>query len=305
MTVNRANVLILASAVLFLTLTFAPTQLHDSLLTRQDEARLDSLASLTAKKIREARLTENEPKVLVMDFFRDSPGNSSQLGTHLADLFSESLSSYATGMRILDRKIFKDYLHESWTTLEDFRSNEGCLGVARQLGAAGAILGTLTEKDDKTILLTLHLEGFGPVEKEDDIFAWRDRTLMFPLTEELRTALYQAGPNYTRSADKIPEEPGIFVAGIGGVTQPQCIYCPDPEYSDAARALKFQGNIVLSVIVTAEGQVKGIYVLKGAPFGLTDQAIKTTRNWRMQPAQKDGKPVSARAKIEIGFRLLD
>lgn len=95
----------------------------------------------------------------------------------------------------------------------------------------------------------------------------------------------------------------IFRAGLNGVTQPKCIYCPNPDYSDAARTVKIQGTVILSVLVTAEGQVAGIYVLKGAPFGLTAQAIKATRNWRMQPAQKDGKPASARSNVEIVFRL--
>lgn len=61
---------------------------------------------------------------------------------------------------------------------------------------------------------------------------------------------------------------------------------------------------MLSVLVDVQGHVSGIYVLKGAPFDLTGQAIKTTRDWRMEPGQKDGKPVPVRVSIEIGFRLL-
>ncbi len=258
---------------------------------------------LTANKIHEVKL-EEEPRVLVVDFFRNSPGESSQLGTLLADRFSESLTAYSSGIHILDRKVLKDYLFENWTTLEDLKSSEVCLEVARQLGATGAVLGTLTEKNGN-INLTLRLEGFGQTERQDDIFALRDRTVIFPLTEELRTALYHPGRNRARSADKIPEEPGVFTGSINGVTQPKCIYCPNPDYSDAARAVKFQGTVVLSVVVTTEGQVTGIYVLKGAPFGLTAVAIKATRNWRMEPAQKDGKPVSARSNVEIVFRLMN
>jgi TonB family protein len=301
--VKVAYSLILASAVLWSSPTSTRAQEPVFTLNRLDQAHLDSLAALTAKKVREAKLVEKEPKVLVLDFFRNFPGESSRLGTALADHFSESLAGYSAGIQMIDRKVLKDYLFENWTTLEDFKSNEMCLAIARQLGATGAILGTLTEKNNN-VNLTLHLEGFGPAENEDDIFAWRDRTVTFPLTEELHSALYQPGPNYTRSADEIPEEPGVFRAGIDGVTQPKCIYCPNPDYSDASRAVKFQGNVVLSVVVEAEGKVSRIYVLRGAPFGLTAQAIKATTNWRMQPAQKDGEPVSARANVEIGFRLL-
>jgi hypothetical protein len=76
---------------------------------------------LSANKIHEVKL-EEEPRVLVVDFFRNSTGESSQLGTLLADRFSESLTAYSSGIHILDRKVLKDYLFENWTTLEDFRS---------------------------------------------------------------------------------------------------------------------------------------------------------------------------------------
>lgn len=271
-------------------------------LDRMDAGQLDSLAALTARKIREAKLTEKEPAVLVIDFFRNSPGTPSQLGSILADHFSELLSSYAAGMKVLDRNILREYLHDNWTTLEDLRSNEACLLIARQLGATGVVEGSMVKTPDQ-IELTLHLEGFGSSENEDDLFARRDRTITFPLTEEWLTALYKPGANYERSADEIPKEPGVFIAGVNGATSPKCIYCPAPVYSDAARAARFQGTAVLSVLVDAEGHVSGIYVLKGAPFDLTGQAIKTTRDWLMEPGQKDGKPVPVRTSIEIGFRL--
>jgi len=300
---KRVWLLVLVSAVVWFSPISAHAQGSSLTLNNLDQAHLDSLAALTAKKIREAKLAEKEPKVLVIDFFRNSPGESSQLGTVFADRFSESLASYSAGMQILDRKIIRDYLMENWTTLDDLKSNEVCFAIARQLGATGTILGTLTESKSN-IALTLHLEGFGPTEKEDDIFAWRDRTISFALTEDLHAAMYKPGPNYSRTPDKIPAEPGVFIAGAPGVSQPQCKYCPNPDYSDAARAAQFQGTTVLSVLVTARGEVTGIYVLRGGPFGLTDKAIKATRSWQFQPGQKDGQPVPVRVSVEITFRLL-
>lgn len=280
----------------------ARPQLPDPLLTRLDEAHLDSLAAHTAQKIREAKLVENEHSVLVIDFFRNVPGSYSRLGTLLADRFSEALTGYAAGMKVLDRKLLKNYLTENWTTLEDLRSNEICWRIARQLGATGAVLGTLTEENG-SLNLTLHLKGFGPPDKEDDLFPWRDRTAIIPLTEQIHSMLLQPGPNYARKADEIPDEPGIFRSGSNGVTSPVCSYCPNPDYSDAARTAKFQGTVLLSVVVTADGQVTSVYVLKGAPFGLTAQTIKATRGWRFKPGQKDGRPLSVRVEVETTFHL--
>ena len=276
-------------------------QSRDSVLTRLGEESLDSLASHAAQKIREANLEERKPKVLVIDFFRSSAGNSSRLGTLLADRFSESLTAYSAGLNILDRKILKDYLTTNWTTLEDLQSRDVCLRIGRQMGATGVILGTLYEENGQ-ISLTVHLEGFGPVAKEADAFQTTDQRARFPETEQMRAMLFEPGPNYARKADDIPEEPGVFKSGLGAGV-PRCTSCPSPSYSDAARAAKFQGTVRLSIVVTTEGKASSIYVLKGAPFGLTAKAVETVQDWRFAPALKDGNPVSVRTQIETTFRL--
>jgi len=276
-------------------------QSRDSVLTRLGEAHLDSLASQAAQKIREANLQEREPKVLVIDFFRSSPGNSSRLGTLLADRFSESLTAYSIGLNILDRRILKDYLTQNWTTLEDLRSSDICLSIGHQIGATGVILGTLYEENGQ-ISLTVHLEGFGPVAKEEDIFQVTDETARFPVTEEMHAMFFEPGPNYARKAHDIPEEPGVFKSGLGA-GWPICTSCASPVYSDAARAAKFQGTVVLSIVVTAEGKAASIYVLKGAPFGLTKKAIEAVQHWRFEPGLKDGNPVPVRTQVETTFHF--
>jgi TonB family protein len=276
-------------------------QSRDSVLTRLDEASLDSLASHAAQKIREANLEERKPKVLVIDFFRSSSGHSSRLGTLLADRFFESLTAYSAGLSILDRKILKDYLTTNWTTLEDLQSRAVCLRIGRQMGATGVILGTLYEENGQ-ISLTVHLEGFGLVAKEADIFQVTDERVRFQETEEMRAMLFEPGPSYARKADDIPEESGVFKSGLGAGV-PRCTSCPIPGYSDAARAAKFVGTVVLSIVVTAEGKATSIYVLKGAPFGLTTKAVEAAQDWRFEPSLKDGNPVSVRTQIEITFRL--
>src|SRR2546427_4764672 len=216
----------LALGLLFVvSLLFLPViaccQSRDPVLTRLGEAYLDSLASRAAQEIRKANLQEREPKVLVIDFFRSSPGNSSRLGTLLADRFSEWLAAYSAGLNILDRKILKDYLTTNWTTLEDLQSRDVCLWIARQLRATGVILGTLYEENGQ-ISLTVHLEGFGPVAKEEDIFQVTDETARFPVTEEMHAMLFERGPNYARKADGL------------GAGWPMCTSCASPSYSDAA-----------------------------------------------------------------------
>jgi TonB family protein len=158
-------------------------------------------------------------------------------------------------------------------------------------------------KDKNSVNLTLKIEGLGPKAKIEDSFPWRARTASFLLNEDLQQMLFEPGPNYARKPDEIPEEPGIVRLGSPGVTSPTCTHCPQPEYSDAARAAKLQGTVRLSVVVTAEGQVTSIYVLKGAPFGLTAKSIEAMQHWQFQPAQKDGKAVPVRVETETTFHL--
>jgi len=80
-------------------------QSFDAILANADKARIDLAALHVAQSIQEVKLSATVPKVLVIDFFRDSAGNSSLLGTLLADRFSESLSNFFTGPQVLNRKI--------------------------------------------------------------------------------------------------------------------------------------------------------------------------------------------------------
>jgi len=273
----------------------------DSVLNNTDKAKLDLLATRAAQKIRGAQLTE-KPKVLVIDFFRGSVGTSSCLGTLLADRFSESLSNFSRELTVLDRQLLKDYLRKEWTTLGDFHSNEASLQLGRDLGAMGVVTGSLVEENGQ-IVLKVHTEGFGPLNQTADSFDDTNEYVRLSETQELKVMLFQQGPNYAREPDKIPEEPGILLAGTGGAGMPTCLYCPDPSYSDLARTAKFQGVVVLSLVVTPEGKADSIYVLRGAPFGLTAKAVTDVRSWKFRPAQKDGTPVPVRVPVEITFGL--
>jgi TonB family protein len=97
---------------------------------------------------------------------------------------------------------------------------------------------------------------------------------------------------------------GAFRAGVNGVGVPVCVYCPDPQYSEEARKAKYQGTVVLQVIVTADGRATNISVVKGPGLGLEEKAIEAVRGWRFKPAVgPNGKPVPVIVPIEVTFRL--
>jgi protein TonB len=97
---------------------------------------------------------------------------------------------------------------------------------------------------------------------------------------------------------------GVFRAGINGVGSPSCLYCPDPLYSDEARKAKYQGTVVLNVIITTDGRAVNITVAKGPGLGLEENAIEAVKKWRFKPAiGPSGKPVNVSIPIEVSFRL--
>jgi len=95
---------------------------------------------------------------------------------------------------------------------------------------------------------------------------------------------------------------GIYKVG-GGVSAPRTIYAPDPEYSEEARKAKYQGTIILYMIVTADGRPRDVRVVRSLGMGLDEKAIEAVRSWRFEPAKNDGHPVAVQINVEVSFRL--
>jgi TonB family protein len=95
---------------------------------------------------------------------------------------------------------------------------------------------------------------------------------------------------------------GVYRVG-GGVSAPRVLYSPDPEYSDEARRAKYEGTCVLSLIVGPDGLPRDIRVARSLGMGLDEKAIEAVRQWRFQPAMKDGQPVTVAINVEVSFRL--
>jgi TonB family protein len=90
----------------------------------------------------------------------------------------------------------------------------------------------------------------------------------------------------------------------GGVSPPSIIYKVEPEYSEEARKAKFQGTVLLFVVVDEYGNPRDIKVLRPLGLGLDQKAIEAVEKWKFSPGKKDGKPVPVQAQIEVNFRLL-
>jgi protein TonB len=90
----------------------------------------------------------------------------------------------------------------------------------------------------------------------------------------------------------------------GGVSPPSILYKVEPEYSEEARKAKFQGTVLLFVVVDEKGNPRDIKILRPLGLGLDQKAVEAVEKWKFSPGKKDGKPVPVQAQIEVNFRLL-
>lgn len=95
---------------------------------------------------------------------------------------------------------------------------------------------------------------------------------------------------------------GIYRVG-GGVSAPRAVYAPDPEYSDEARKAKYQGTVVLWMVIGPDGRPRDLRVTRSLGMGLDEKALDAVRTWRFEPALKDGRPVAVQISVEVSFRL--
>ena len=91
-------------------------------------------------------------------------------------------------------------------------------------------------------------------------------------------------------------------AGID-VDPPVAIHRVDPRYTETARRIRFEGAVILSLLIDTDGRVADVTVLRGLPFGLTESAVTAARQWLFEPCTFNDKPVSVRMTLTVHFRI--
>ncbi len=78
---------------------------------------------------------------------------------------------------------------------------------------------------------------------------------------------------------------------------------PEPLYTEEARKHQVTGSVTLRMVLTSDGNVRHIIVMKALPRGLSEMAINAARRIKFEPAMKDGRHVSQYATIEYNFNI--
>ena len=78
---------------------------------------------------------------------------------------------------------------------------------------------------------------------------------------------------------------------------------PTPVYTSEARQLRVEGEVLLNVVFTADGQIRILNVVRGLGHGLDEAAQRAAQGIRFSPAMRDGHPVDSNATLHIVFQL--
>lgn len=89
----------------------------------------------------------------------------------------------------------------------------------------------------------------------------------------------------------------------GIVLPPRPTYTPEPEFSEQARHAKYQGTVVLRIVVDKAGKIARIRLERPLGMGLDENAMEGVQKWRFAPATHNGEPVAVAMDIEVSFNL--
>lgn len=104
----------------------------------------------------------------------------------------------------------------------------------------------------------------------------------------------EAAPSGLRRRAEVPEP---LSAGIEILDKPR------PAYSEEARRLKIEGEVVLEALFAASGEVRVQRLIRGLGHGLDQNAIQAAEHIRFRPAMRGGRPADLVATVQISFHL--
>jgi len=86
-------------------------------------------------------------------------------------------------------------------------------------------------------------------------------------------------------------------------TPVEITYKPNPVYTDEARQLKLEGEVLLDVSFAANGSLHVNRVVRGLGHGLDEAAVAAANKIRFKPALRLGQPVDSTAVVHVTFQL--
>lgn len=87
-----------------------------------------------------------------------------------------------------------------------------------------------------------------------------------------------------------------------GVTRGLLVHRVEPTYPTLAKAARVQGTVVLTAIISKEGEIENLQLVEGHPM-LVPAALSAVKQWRYKPYLLNGQPVEVETTITVTFNL--
>ena len=97
-----------------------------------------------------------------------------------------------------------------------------------------------------------------------------------------------------------PPPPPVRVGG--NIREPTKIKADPPVYPPAAVAARIEGVVIVECLISPQGRVREVKVLRGVPF-LEEAAVDAVRQWVYTPTLMDGIPVPVLMTVTVRFDL--
>lgn len=95
-----------------------------------------------------------------------------------------------------------------------------------------------------------------------------------------------------------------IVQDSGPATTPvEITYKPNPVYTDEARSLKLEGEVLLEMTFYANGTLHVNRVVRGLGHGLDEAAMAAANKIRFKPALRYSQPVDSTAIVHVVFQM--
>ena len=95
---------------------------------------------------------------------------------------------------------------------------------------------------------------------------------------------------------------GPFRPGTG-IEPPTLVREVRPTYTDEARRQSIEGDVKLEIVVLRDGRVGNVRIVRGLGAGLDQKAAEAVRQWRFNPARRQGTPVDVVVDVAVEFKL--
>lgn len=110
-----------------------------------------------------------------------------------------------------------------------------------------------------------------------------------------------AGFGSQEIAQNTPHVPKVDVGPP--TTAVEITFKPNPVYTNEARSLKLEGEVLLEVMFAANGQLQVNRVVRGLGHGLDEAAVAAANKMRFKPAMRSGQPLDSTAIVHVVFQL--